>query len=155
PAVPHDLEVICLKCLHKSPADRYTGADELAADLRAFLEGEPIRARGLSTVDQIVRAIRHHNLDQRFASFGTFLLLWAPLCLLAHLATYAFLRASPHFPVIIAAVSILMVLCPPVATVAFLPIFVGAFPRPIRQRLRTVWGAQFAASLLAPVLVWL
>src|SRR5262249_58306788 len=67
PAVPHDLEVICLKCLHKSPADRYAGADELATGLRAYLEGEPIRARPLSTVEQIGRAIRHHHLDERVA----------------------------------------------------------------------------------------
>jgi serine/threonine protein kinase len=154
PAVPHDLEVICLKCLHKSPADRYAGADELAADLRAYLDGEPIRARASSMVDQIVRAIRHHNLDEGVATAGTFLLLWIPVCLLAHLAVYAFFRASPHFPVIITAVSILTVVCVPVATIAGNP-SLRALPRAIRQRLRNVWGAHFVTSLLAPVLVWL
>jgi hypothetical protein len=155
PAVPHDLEVICLKCLHKSPADRYAGADELAADLRAYLDGEPIRARPLSTGEQIVRAIRHHHLDERVASAGTFLLLWAPVCLLAHLAVYAFLRASPHFPVIITAVSILTVLCVPLATMVCDKTFVRALPRALQQRLWNVWGAHGVASLLAPVLVWL
>jgi serine/threonine protein kinase len=154
PAVPPDLEVICLKCLHKSPADRYGGADELAADLRAYLDGEPIRARPLSTREQIVRAIRHHNLDGRVASAGTFLLLWAPLCLLAHLATYAFFGASPRFAVIITAVSLLTLLCVPVATIAIPPTF-RALPRATQQRLGNVWGAHFVASWLAPVLVWL
>jgi serine/threonine protein kinase len=154
PAVPPDLEVICLKCLHKSPADRYAGADELAADLRAYLDGEPIRARPLSTGEQIVRAIRHHNLDERVASAGTFLLLWIPVCLLAHLAVYAFFRASPRFLVIITAVTILTVVCVPVATLAVNPCF-RAFPRAIQQRLRNVWGAHFVAALLAPLLVWL
>jgi serine/threonine protein kinase len=154
PAVPPDLELICLKCLHKSPADRYAGAEELAADLRAYLDGEPIRARTLSTVDQIIRAIRHHNLDERVASAGTFLLLWAPVCILGHLATYAFFRASPRFPVIITAVSLLTVLCVPVATIAC-NTFVRALPRRIQRRLWNVWGAQFVASLLAPLLVWL
>jgi serine/threonine protein kinase len=154
PAVSHDLEVICLKCLQKSPTDRFVSADELAADLAAYLKGEPIRARPLSTREQIVRAIRHHNLDEGVATAGTFLLLWAPLCLLAHLATYAFFRASPQLPVIIATVSILTVLCVPLATITINPTF-RALPRAIQQRLRTVWGAQFVASLLAPVLVWL
>jgi serine/threonine protein kinase len=155
PAVPADLEVMCLKCLHKSPADRYGGADELAADLRAYLDGAPIRARPLSTVEQIVRAIRHHNLDGRVASAGTFLLLWAPLCLLAHLAACAFFGASPRFPVLITAVSLLTVFCLPLATMVCIPTFVRTLPRPIQQRLWKVWGAHFVASFLAPVLVWL
>jgi serine/threonine protein kinase len=155
PAVPHDLEVICLKCLQKNPADRYAGADELAADLRAYLDGEPIRARTLSTLDQIVRAIRHHNLDERVASAGTFLLLWAPVCLLAHLATYVFVGASSHFPVIITAVCILTLLGRSLAMRLFVPTFARALPPPIRQRLRNVWGAYGVAALLAPVLVWL
>jgi hypothetical protein len=156
PSVPRDLEVICLKCLHKDPADRYPGADELAADLRAFLDGEPIRARPLSTLDQIVRAIRHHNLDaRRVASAGTFLLLWAPVCLLTHLAAYASFLASPRFPVVMTAVSLLTALFVPLATMVGNPTFTRAFPRPIRQRMWNVWGAHGVAVLLAPVLVWL
>jgi serine/threonine protein kinase/formylglycine-generating enzyme required for sulfatase activity len=49
PAVPPELEAVCLKCLEKNPADRYASADELAAVLHQLMlepavwgAGEPV-----------------------------------------------------------------------------------------------------------------
>jgi serine/threonine protein kinase/WD40 repeat protein len=52
PAIPRDLETVCLKCLDKDPQRRYRSALELADELKRFLNQEPIRARSVSSLEK-------------------------------------------------------------------------------------------------------
>lgn len=60
PSVPQDLDTICLKCLRKSPEQRYQSAAQVARDLERFLEGKAILARPLGLVGLSVRWTRRH-----------------------------------------------------------------------------------------------
>jgi serine/threonine protein kinase/Flp pilus assembly protein TadD len=60
-AVPAELETVVLKALEKSPADRYATAQELADDLRRWLEDRPIQARRPRLVQRAVKWARRHR----------------------------------------------------------------------------------------------
>jgi serine/threonine-protein kinase len=55
PAVPGNLETICLKCLEKQPKRRYATARELAEDLERALADEPILPRPPGPVGRLLR----------------------------------------------------------------------------------------------------
>ncbi len=60
PAVPRDLETIVLKAIAKDPAARYTRAQELADDLRRFMDDQPIMARRPGLLERTVRWGQRH-----------------------------------------------------------------------------------------------
>jgi eukaryotic-like serine/threonine-protein kinase len=70
PAIPAELEIIVLKAMEKRPQDRYGTAQELADDLRRFLEDRPIRAKR-PTLSQSLRkwSQRHRRLVRELVLF--------------------------------------------------------------------------------------
>jgi serine/threonine protein kinase len=59
--IPAELETIVLKAMEKNPAERYATAQELAEDLRRFLEDKPIKAKRPTLLQQAVRWGRRHR----------------------------------------------------------------------------------------------
>ena len=55
PAVPIDLETIVQKMIEKNPDRRYGQANDVAVDLRRWLDHLPIRARRISPLGHVVR----------------------------------------------------------------------------------------------------
>ena len=53
--IPRDLQTIILKALAKDPKDRFADADEMAADLRRFLENRPICSRAVPSYERLWR----------------------------------------------------------------------------------------------------
>ena len=72
--IPIDLETICLKCLSKDPADRYSTADDLADDLDRFLAKKPIVARPPSLLDRIQKWTQRNQTVTLLAIVSTLVL---------------------------------------------------------------------------------
>jgi tetratricopeptide (TPR) repeat protein len=60
PTIPRELETIVLKAMAKEPESRYATAQNLAEDLRRFLESKPIKARRPSLAERAAKWARRH-----------------------------------------------------------------------------------------------
>jgi serine/threonine-protein kinase len=72
-AVDADLEMIVMKCLQKPPDLRYESTTALAADLRAWLNSEPITARSSTVLRIMTRLFRESHHAAILQNWG---LLW-------------------------------------------------------------------------------
>ena len=65
---PRDLELICMKCLARSPGSRYHSAGALRDDLQAWLDGRPITARPVGQLERLVSWSRRNPLPASLAA---------------------------------------------------------------------------------------
>jgi tetratricopeptide (TPR) repeat protein len=85
--LPRDLETICLKCLQRETGRRYVSAEELADDLKRFLNREPIKARPAGRVERLVMWAR-----RRPAAAGLVVVSILALATLAAVGFWSHLR---------------------------------------------------------------
>lgn len=89
PRIPKDLETIVRKAMAKSPDDRFQTSGELAAELRRWLEGDPIKSSPPSLLKRAaIWARRHKPLVATAAVVATLLL--------ALTSTFSFVLAAAY-----------------------------------------------------------
>ena len=70
PSGDRDLQTICLKCLEKKPAARYSSAGALAEDLERWLRQEPILARPITPTERVVKWVRRYPARAALVGVG-------------------------------------------------------------------------------------
>ena len=76
-----DLEMVVMKCLQKPRDLRYSSTDELADDLRAWLNGNPVSARRSTILNVMTRIFRESHHAAILQNWGL-LWMWHSLVLL-------------------------------------------------------------------------
>jgi WD40 repeat protein/serine/threonine protein kinase len=84
PAVPRELETIVLKAIAKNSAERYATAQELADDLRRFLDDKPIRAKRATLVQRSAKWAKRNKVvvGAAIIVMVTILIAWMVVTLL-------------------------------------------------------------------------
>ena len=80
-SIDQDLEMIVLKCLQKPRDLRYSNAESLACDLRAWLNHEPVSARSSTFANVMTRLFRESHHAAILQNWGL-LWMWHSLVLL-------------------------------------------------------------------------
>ncbi|MDY0169103.1 MAG: protein kinase [Thermoguttaceae bacterium] len=97
PAVPKDLETICLKAMAKQREHRYASCHEMAEDLRRWLAGESITARRVSPAERLVRWCRRNPAVAGLSgSAASLLLLVALVSMVAYIKTSSALATAEN-----------------------------------------------------------
>jgi len=73
--VARDAETICLKSLEKERERRYQSAEELADDIRRFLDGEPIAARRASLAYVAKKKLARHKVVVAILTVGSLVIV--------------------------------------------------------------------------------
>lgn len=89
PQIPRDLETVILKAVAQDANHRYTSAEELADDLRRFLEDRPILARRANPVERLGRWCRRNKVVAGLTGMILFLLV-----LVAIVASIGYVRTK-------------------------------------------------------------
>jgi serine/threonine-protein kinase len=87
-AVPAALEAICLKAMAKTPAERYAGAQDLAADVERWLADEPVHAYHEPWTVRARRWLSRHRVATASAAVAV-LMAFVGLCIIAVLTRAA------------------------------------------------------------------
>jgi hypothetical protein len=74
---PRDLEVICLKCLHKEPGKRYATAEALADDLENWLAKRPIKGRPVGRIERLRLWWRRNPVSATLGAAAVLMLAFA------------------------------------------------------------------------------